>query len=354
MRSTVLTEDLQYIAGRDLPWEAFRNAVFLVTGATGLIGSVFVRALLYADRQHALGMRVIVPVRSIEKAEAIFAEEENREILSYVCTDICSDWKIEEPVDYILHAAAVTKSKTMAEHPVEVIWTSLQGMKRVLDCAREKQIKKMVYLSSMEMYGQVGDETADETVLGYLDLTKVRSSYPESKRMCECMARAWYAEFGIPVCSARLAQTFGPGILPEENRVFAQFAGSVLEKRDIILRTKGLSEGNYCYTRDAVTALLTLFLRGIPGEAYNVVNEETHMQIREMAQIVAENVAGGQIRVTYDIPENPTVTGYAPDVKLRMDGSKMRALGWHPEVGLEEAYRRLIADLKEKNEVMAR
>ena len=345
MQSSVLKEDLRYIADADLMWDSFRGKVFLVTGATGLVGSVFIRALLNADRQHDLGLRVIALVRNEKKAKEIFADEENGEILSFVCADICEEWKITEPVDFILHAAAVTKSKTMVEHPGEVIRTSLLGMQRVLECARENRITKMVYLSSMEMYGQVGDRKADETVLGYLDLSNIRSCYPESKRMCECMAAAWHSEFGVPVCSARLAQTFGPGILPGESRVFAQFAKSVLEERDIVLRTKGLSEGNYCYTRDTILALLILLLKGVPGEAYNVVNEESHMQIREMAQMVAEKVAGGRIRVVYDIPENTAETGYAPDVKLRLDGSKMRALGWQPEVGLEEAYRRLAADL---------
>ena len=345
MQSSVLQEDMQLIANADLQWDTFRKAVFLVTGATGLVGSIFVRALLNADRKHGLGLRVIALVRSEDKADEIFSEEENRGILSFVCADICGKWEIAEPVDYILHAAAVTKSKIMVEHPSEVIRTSLQGMQRVLECARKNKIRKMVYLSSMEMYGQVGDKKADETVLGYLDLSNVRSCYPESKRMCECMAGAWHSEYGVPVCSARLAQTFGPGILPGESRVFAQFARSVLEERDIVLRTKGLSEGNYCYTRDAVLALLILFLKGIPGEAYNIVNEESHMQIREMAQMVAEKVADGRIRVVYDIPENTAETGYAPDVKLRLDGAKIRKLGWNPEVGLEEAYRRLTAYL---------
>ena len=348
MRSAVLQEDLQIIAQAALPWEKFRGCTFLVTGATGLIGSLFVRSLLAADRAHALGLRILAPVRDPAKAEKIFSDEPDTAALRFQQTDLKDVWSVEGPVDYILHAAAVTASKTMVEHPTEVIRTALGSMERLLELAGEKRVRKMLFLSSMEMYGQVGEEKADETALGWLDLSKVRSCYPESKRMCECMANAWAAEYGVPVCSVRLAQTFGPGILEGEGRVFAQFARSAAAGEDIVLRTKGLSEGNYCYTRDAMRALLLLLTAGQPGEAYNVVNEETHRTIREMAELVAERVAGGKIRVVYDIPEDGTQTGYAADVKLRLDGGKLRALGWEPEVGLEEMYRRLTAELQEK------
>lgn len=347
--SDVLREDLRLTAEAELPWEMFRGSHFFVTGATGLIGSLFIRTLLAAEEQRKLGLHITALVRSPEKAEALFADMACRDSLSFVCADIRDTWTVEGPVDYILHAAAVTASGTMVKHPTDVIRCSLAGMEKVLELARTKEVRKMIYLSSMEMYGNVGGTPADETALGYLDLSQVRTCYPESKRMCECMANAWASEFGVPVCSARLAQTFGPGVLRGERRVFAQFAESVIRGRDIVLRTEGRSEGNYCYTRDAMTALLLMMALGKPGEAYNVANEETHMQIRAMAKLVAENVAGGRVCVRFDIPEKKETLGYAADVRLTLCADKLRALGWKPEVGLEEAYRRLIRDLQERN-----
>lgn len=64
-----------------------------------------------------------------------------------------------------------------------------------------------------------------------------------------------------------------------------------------------------------------------------------------MAKMVCENIADGKIKVVFDIPES-NVFGYAADTKMKLDSSKMRSLGWKPEVGLEEAYRRLIGSLK--------
>lgn len=197
----------------------------------------------------------------------------------------------------------------------------------------------------MEVYGSFNEsKEVREENLGYIDNLKVRSDYPESKRLCENMCIAYYSEFGVPVKIARLAQTFGAGILPGENRVFAQFARSAMQGKDIVLHTKGQSEGNYCYTRDCITGLLTILLKGANAEVYNVSNPAAHVTIVEMANLVAEKIAGGKIKVVFNIPKDNTF-GYAADTKMKLNSDKLQALGWKPEVGLEEAYRRLISDL---------
>jgi nucleoside-diphosphate-sugar epimerase len=213
----------------------------------------------------------------------------------------------------------------------------------MLRLAVEKKVKAFVYISSMEIYGQPKNEgkTAEKD-LGYVDIGTVRSCYPEGKRMCECLCTAYAAQYGVNVKSARLAQTFGAGVLPTENRVFAQFARSAVNGEDIVLHTTGESEGNYVYTADAVRAILLLLQKGEPGEAYNVANEESHITIRSMAELVASEIAGGKISVVIDIPEDSASLGYAPPVKMQLDASKLMALGWKPTVGLADAYRRMI------------
>lgn len=126
--------------------------------------------------------------------------------------------------------------------------------------------------------------------------------------------------------------------------MFAQFARSAMEGRDIVLHTRGLSEGNYCYTRDVMLGLLTILLKGTPGEAYNVANESTHMTIAQMAHLVAETIGEGRIKVVFDIPDDNTY-GYAADVRLRLDATKLRSLGWEPMVDLPEMYERLVASM---------
>ena len=179
--------------------------------------------------------------------------------------------------------------------------------------------------------------------MAYVDIGTVRSCYPEGKRMCECLCTAYASQYGVNVMSARLAQTFGAGILPTENRVFAQFARSAMKKEDIVLHTTGESEGNYVYTADAILAILLLLAKGQKGEAYNIANEESHITIRNMAEMVAGEIADHRIQVVIDIPNDSAALGYAPPVRMWLDSSKMRALGWEPKVGLKEAYQRMIA-----------
>lgn len=337
--NNIIKEDLEYIVGYDLPYEKLKGHTVLVTGATGLIGISLVRALL------AIGdIEVLAFVRNIEKAKSILEENQN---LKYIVGDIIESIEIENKIDYIFHCASVTASKIMVEKPVETLVTSIEGTKNILELAKNKNSKSVVYISSMEMYGTFDNLNHDvtENDLGYINPLKIRSNYPESKRLCENMCIAYMKEFGINVKIARLAQTFGAGILPGENRVFAQFARSVISGNNIVLHTKGLSEGNYCYTRDCITGLLTILLKGKNGEAYNVSNPASHTTIADMAKMVADKIANGKINVIFDIPETNTF-GYATDTKMKLNSDKLQKLGWIPEIGLEDAYRRMIEWMK--------
>ncbi len=343
----VLEEDFDKITKRDISWDALRNSSFVITGATGLIGSLIVKYLLYANRTMNFGANIYAVVRNVEKADKIFAEEKT-DALTYVVADLTKEKvNCEGDCDYIVHAAAVTASKVMVSDPVGTICTSIDGTEKMLQLAVEKKAKAFIYISSMEIYGQptVGGKTAEKD-LGYVDIENVRSCYPEGKRMCECLCTAYAAQYGVNVISARLAQTFGAGILPTENRVFAQFARRVMRGENIVLHTTGESEGNYVYTADGIAAIMTLLVKGKAGEAYNIANEDSHITIRNMAELVAREIAGEKIQVVIDIPEDSVSLGYAPPVKMWLDASKMRELGWKPEIGLVEAYKRMICWMK--------
>ena len=347
-KSRVLLEDLDYIVDTFNKKDEMRGSSVLVTGATGLIGVSIIRALLYMNEKYGTKIQVIALIRNLEKAKTIYGNLLDRSDISIIVSDVTNQFDLSNKIDYIIHCASVTASKTMIERPVETIFTSIDGTKNLLNLAVKKKIKSFVYLSSMEMYGSFdnGAEDITEEKLGYIDPLKVRSNYPESKRLCENMCVSYNSEYGVPVKIARLAQTFGAGILPGENRVFAQFARSVIGKKDIILHTLGQSEGNYCYTSDAILGLIEILISGENREAYNIVNPATHTNIADMAKMVCEKIADGSINVIFDIPE-VNQYGYAADTKLKLNSDKLQSLGWKPRIDLETAYRRLIEYIKE-------
>jgi nucleoside-diphosphate-sugar epimerase len=349
MQTGVLLEDLELITSDAiLPWGALRGATVLVTGGTGTIGSAIVRALSAASQARGLGVRVVALGRNTERGAAL-AVMKGVEFIRY---DIREPLKLAGDIDYIFHCAALAKSPDMAANPVGVAETSLQGASNTLALAVEKTVKGMVFLSSMEVYGAT-DPALDfvtEKDLGHIDLATARGCYPEAKRMCECLCTCYNAQFGLPVVSARLAQTFGAGSSRHDTIVAIQFARNALAGEDIVLHTEGGSRGNFCYITDAIRGLFLILFRGEGGQAYNIANPAASVTIREMAEIVSRDVCGGRVKVRIQKPPDFERRGYAPDVTRRLSAEKLERLGWAPRFGLADMYRRTIQHWRETGE----
>ncbi len=346
--SSILEEDLQ-IAADQVPAELKGKKIF-VTGATGLIGSQICKSLLLCNKKHDADITVIAMIRNMDKAQTVFAHFLEDSHLVFCEGDITSPVSYDGEVDYIIHGASPTASKYFVEHPVETIQVALQGSNSVLEFARDKNVQGMVYLSSLEVYGvpDGSKETISEKDYGYLDPMSVRSSYSEGKRIVETLCVSYASEYNVPVKVVRLSQTFGAGVQYNDGRVFAEFARCLIEKKDIVLHTEGKTVRTYCYTRDAVSAILTVLTKGAPGEAYNVTNRDTACSIREMAELVASLEPESGVKVRVEIPEDLASFGYNPTMIIRLDPSKLEALGWKPTVGIEEMFRRLIASMRER------
>lgn len=342
----IVQEDMAYIARKT---EGIRpeGGTVLVSGATGLVGNYLVRFLA-----GYCGCRVLAVVRDEKKARRLWRDLGDR--VEYIRTDITKLEAQELSVDYMVHGAGMTASRSFAMQPVEVINTFVEGTKRMLEFARKNPVKSFLFLSTMEVYGAPAtEERITERYGSSLDTMAARSSYPESKRLCESMCAAYGAEYQVPVRVVRLTQTMGPGVAYQDTRVFAEFARCAMEKRDIVLHTAGETKRSYLYLADACTAILTVMMRGKDGEAYNAANEGTWCSIRQMAEMVAGQVACGGIGVRVE-PDRAVQTerGYAPVLYMNLDTAKLQALGWKPEIDLPDMYRRMIACMQEEEDIV--
>lgn len=331
-----------------IPWECLDNSAVLVTGATGLIGCLVVKALMYAAEKKKLNIKVGAYVRNkhkaVKKFSRLLATNSN---LVLEEGDLSKELNLSIQYDYVIHTASTTASKDFVEHPVETIATTVLGSKLLLDYCKNNQIKSCVYLSSMEVYGDLEQEEVCESDLGTLDITSVRNSYPISKRLVENLCISYFKEYEVRAKILRLTQTFGPGVDLGDNRVFAQFAKSVINSSDIVLNTTGKTKRDYLYTADAVKAILSVLLLGNSGDIYNVSNPDTYCTIYDMAKLCAE-LADNKIKVVFDIDENKSRV-YLGEIKRKLNINKLNNINNFSKISLKEQFVRLIEFYKTLN-----
>lgn len=321
--------------------EEMQGTIFFITGITGLIGSELVHCLLALDASYC----IIAPIRNMNKAKSIFDDFELQRIRFYECDLLDFDYSKIKKVDYIIHCASPTASKYFVQNPVDTFNFIYQSTFQLLEFAKRSKPISMVYLSSLEVYGTISDDSQEitEEVQGYLDCLNVRSSYPMAKRAAECLCHLYVKEYGVNAKIARLTQTTGAGIAKDDNRIIAQFARLVASGDDIILHTKGDSARPYCYVTDAIEAILYILLLGEEGESYNVANTQTYISAKELAYFVKSQF-NPDIKVYV---ESRTCNEYAPSTKLRLSTKKLEKLGWYPHNDLLLIYQKLILFLKE-------
>lgn len=338
----IFLEDLEQLSLTEIiPWHELEDKTIFITGGTGLIGYTVASALIYFSLKNEKKIKVVLLVRDIEKAK----EQYSKQLLVGADIEFIEGTvehlpQINIPIDYVFHGAAPTGSSYFINQPVDTINTVCFGSNNILSFCREKKVTGMVYLSSMEVYGAIYEKTPlSEDKLGEIDILSPRSSYSEGKRMAENMCVAYYSQYQVPVTMARLAQTFGPGVKTDDQRVFAYMVRSALQNNDIELATDGTKENMYLYTADAVAALLLLMVKGNRGEAYNIANEKTYCSIKVLGETVLTALDKTNLKVKTNM--GGSNAQFRPNGYLNLDVKNLKKLGWNAQYDLPEMLQRM-------------
>ena len=312
---------------------------FLVTGASGLIGSCIVDVLISANRLYGKDFSIYAMGRSAEKLAQRF--EANSDI-HFVAQNVVDPIAIEG-LDYIIHAASNADPKSYALYPVETILTNVMGAKNVLDYCKVTQARALL-TSTFEVYGKLEQDEYAENEFGTIDLNLIRNCYPESKRTAEMLFRSYHDEYGVDCLIARLSSIYGPTMQKDDSKAHAQFLRNAIAGEDIVLKSKGTQKRTYCYVIDAVSGLLAVLFKGKSGESYNVANDKSIATIAEVAQTIAE-LSG--TKVIFDLPDEVESKGFSRPQNCVLNTEKIKALGWSGKYDLKHGVSETLEILRE-------
>lgn len=331
-------EQLQMLAHRDLPWDKLKNKTILLSGATGMIGKCLVDLLMLKNQLSDTNTHIIALSRNQGIAKERFGTYWDMPQFTYVSSDI--NEKVPEcgKVDFVIHAASNTHPKQYSTDPVGTIASNIIGTKNLLDYAVKYHAEQFCFLSSVEVYGENrGDvEKFDETYLGYIDCNTLRAGYPESKRVGEALCNAYGETYQLPYIILRLSRLYGPTMLASDTKAISQFIRKAAARENIVLKSEGNQKYSYTFVTDAISAILQTMLMGTNGEAYNVADGDSDIELKELAAILAD-IAGS--KVVFELPEDSERKGYSTATKAMLDASKLEALGWSAQVHLQEGLR---------------
>jgi nucleoside-diphosphate-sugar epimerase len=256
--------------------------------------------------------------------------------------DITEPIEWDGAVDYIFHTAGAASPMDFTNAPVDTLWGHVCGTRNVLELARHKHSEKVLYVSTVEIYGEwKSKEGIREDDFGALHCDNARACYPEAKRLCETMFASYEAQYGVKYVGVRLCHTFGPGIALDDGRAFAQFIKNVIEGEDIVLETDGSAMRTYTYVADAIGAMLLAFTKGKGEHYYNVANLDNLISIRDLAELIAGLDPKQKCRVRYAGQESGLK--YLPFTLGIMNVDRIKAIGWRPQVGVREAFQYTLA-----------
>ena len=325
--------------------EKMRGKSILITGAAGLICSSVVDILFrYNDTRNA-GIKILAAGRWSEEMEGRFREMVKREDFVFVRYDASrTDNELELPCDYILHGASNAFPGMIIKEPVETMLSNFLGMKYLLDYAKKVGTKRILYISSSEVYGKKeNSEPFKEDEYGAIDLLNPRNSYSIGKRAAETLCASYAAEYGVESVIVRPGHIYGPTASPQDNRVSSAWAYAAARGEDIVMKSDGAQLRSYCYCLDCASAMLKVLLCGENIHAYNISNPESIITIRQMAEILAK---AGQVQLVREEAKEEEKKSFNPMSNSSLESGNLQGLGWKGLFNAEKGLGHTVTILK--------
>lgn len=309
----------------------------LVAGGGGFVGSHLVDALL------AEGHCVTVVDSFITGRHVNLTDAERHEDFRLIESDVSEPgFTLEDhaPFDRVYHLASPASPKAFAEVPVEILMVNSVGTLNMLEIARRDGARFLI-TSTSEVYGEPLVHPQTEDYSGNVNPHGPRSCYDEGKRFAESLTMTYHRQHGLDVRIARLFNTYGPRVSPEDGRIVPNFIGQALRGEPLTVYGDGLQTRSLCYVDDTVAGLIALMeSERAAGEVVNLGNPNEHT-VLQIAELILE-MTGSDSEIAYlPLPVDD------PSKRKPEIARARRFLGWRPKVALHDGIERTIEYVSE-------
>lgn len=347
-----LIESKHYLhALEQVSCDGLNGKTVLITGATGMIGSCLVDALAVWNRGQADPCHIVAVSRREASAKKRFSYCWDEPHFMFIEQDICQEPRAwPDKVDYVIHAASNADPSNFSKAPVDTLLANVIGTDNLLKHGLTCGMKRFLFISSGEMYGQPDAQQNDfvETYCGPVDHSVPRACYPAGKRAAEVLCQAYISQYGLDAVIVRPCHIFGPTMTAGDSRAVSEFLRNAAAGKNIGMKSAGLIERSHCYVVDAAAAILKVLLNGVCGAAYNIADPACQMTIADFAAMAA---AAGGCEVAFENPSDLEARGYSKVSRSVLSSAKLVQLGWSGQKDPYSPIEQTVKILREVNEV---